>query len=67
MPDYIPDYTDLFNEYEAAQEQKEKKLPECSCCGKKITTDRFFNVEGTYICPSCIEDYIVDTEDYMED
>jgi formylmethanofuran dehydrogenase subunit E len=67
MSEYIPDYNDLFNEFEAEQEQKEKKLPKCDCCGKRISTDKFFNVEGTYICPSCIEDFIVDTEDYMED
>ena len=65
--DYIPDYTDLFNDYESQQERSASKLPKCSCCGNRISTDRFFNVEGTYICPSCIEDYIVNTDEYLED
>lgn len=65
--DYIPDYNDLFNEFEENEARKEARFPKCDCCGKRITTDKFFNVEGTYICPSCIEDFIVDTEDYMED
>ena len=67
MYDSIPDYNDLFNEFEAAQEESEKKLPKCDCCGNRISTEKFFNVEGTYICPACIADYIVDTDDYMED
>jgi formylmethanofuran dehydrogenase subunit E len=67
MSEYIPDYNDLFDEYEADQERKEKKPPKCDCCGNRITTYKFFNVEGTYICPSCMEDYIVNTDEYMED
>lgn len=67
MYEYIPDYNDLFEEFEEEEARKEARFPKCDCCGKRITTDKFFNVEGTYICPSCIEDYIVETEDYMED
>lgn len=65
--DYVPDYTDLHSEYESEQEIRLDKLPKCDCCGKRIFTDKFFNVEGTYICLDCIEDYKVDTDDYMED
>ena len=67
MYDSVPDYTDLFNEYEARREGKMEKFPKCDCCGKRIFTDKFFNVEGTYICLDCIEDYKVDTDEYMED
>ena len=67
MSDYIPDYNDLFEEFEEEQSRKEERFPKCDCCGKRITTVKFFNVEGTYICPECIEDFIVDTEDYMEE
>lgn len=66
MSEYIPDYNDLFDQFEEEEAQKEERFPKCDCCGKRITTKRFFNVEGTYICPECIEDFIVDTEDYME-
>lgn len=67
MSDYIPDYTEQHEEYEARLEREAKKLPKCDCCGERIVTDKFFNVEGTYICRDCIEDYEVDTDDYMED
>lgn len=67
MSDYIPDYNDLFNQHDAEQERQLRKHPKCDCCGKRITTDKFFNIEGTYICPECIEDFKVDTDEYMED
>lgn len=67
MSDYIPDYTDLFNEYEARREDKIEKFPKCDCCGERIVTKKFFNIEGTYICKVCIEDYEVETEDYIKD
>lgn len=67
MSQYIPDYTDLFNEHEARQQRWEDKYPKCDSCGKRITTEKFFNVDGTYYCLDCMEDFKVDTEDYMED
>lgn len=67
MLDYILDYTDLHAEYEAEQERRIEKYPKCSCCGERILADHFFNIEGTYYCENCIEDFKVDTEDYMED
>ena len=66
MP-YIPDYTDLHAIHECEQERRSRKYPKCACCGKRIFDDKFFNVEGTYICMVCIDDYKVDTVDYMED
>ena len=66
MYEYIPDYTDLHAEYEAEQEGKAESFPRCDCCGERITTDKFFNVDGTYICLDCIDDYKVNTDEYME-
>lgn len=65
--DYIPDYTELHAAFEADQERRLRKYPKCDCCGERITDDRFYNIEGTYICINCIDDYSVDTDDYMED
>lgn len=67
MSEYIPDYNDLYEAFEAEEEEKSKRLPKCDCCGKRISTEKFFNIEGTYICLVCIEDFKVDTDDYMED
>lgn len=67
MSDYIPDYNDLFHQHDAEQERILRKHPKCDCCGDRIVDDKFYNIEGTYICKVCIEDYKVDTEDYMEE
>lgn len=65
--DYVPDYNDLFDQHEREQENELEKYPKCDCCGERIVDDKFYNIEGTYICMVCIEDFKVDTEDYMED
>jgi formylmethanofuran dehydrogenase subunit E len=68
MLDYILDYTDLHAEYEAEQERRLEKYPKCDCCGESITDDYFYNIDGTFICESCMRDeYRKNTEDYMED
>lgn len=57
-----------FDRYDAEQERQLKKFPQCDCCGKHITDDYFYNIDGTYICETCLtDDYRVKTEDYMED
>ena len=66
--DYVPDYNDLFNEYESEQERRLDKLPKCDCCGEPITDDYCYNIDGTYICEALMrEEYRKNTEDYMED
>lgn len=65
--DYIPDYTEQHDMYEAAQERRLRKYPKCDCCGERIVEEKFYNIEGTYICENCISDYLVDTDDYLED
>lgn len=65
--DYIPDYTELHAAFEAEQERRIEKYPKCDCCGERILEDKFFNIEGTYICENCIDDFKVDTDDYLED
>lgn len=67
MYEHIPDYTEQFEEYEARLEDEAGRLPKCECCGERITTEKFFNIEGTYICPTCINDFIVNTDEYLED
>ena len=67
MSDYIPDYAEQYAEYEARLEREAEKLPKCDCCGERIVEEKFYNFEGTYICMTCIDDYLVDTEDYIEE
>lgn len=65
--DYVPDYTDLHAEYEREQERRLERLPKCEVCGEPIVDEQFYNIEGTYICLECINDFKVNTDDYMED
>ena len=65
--DYVPDYTDLHAEYEREQERRLERLPKCEVCGEPIVDEQFYNIERTYICLECINDFKVNTDDYMED
>ncbi len=65
--DYIPDYNDLHDEYEREQESKLDRYPKCDCCGEPITDDYFYNIDGTFICETCLnEEYRKNTEDYID-
>ena len=64
--DNIPDYTELHAMYEAEQERRLRKVPRCDCCRERILGDYFFNIKNVYYCEDCIDDYKVDTEDYVE-
>lgn len=66
MYEYIPDYTELHEMHEAELARQAAKCPKCMCCGEHILDDTFFNIEGKYICERCIDDFVVNTEDYME-
>lgn len=70
--EYIPDYTDLHREYEAEQERRLRRHPKCERCKERIVAEKFFNIDGTFICEDCLDDYInenfkVNTDDYLED
>lgn len=70
--EYIPDYNDLFDEYEADQERRLRKYPRCERCKERIVDEEFYNIDGTFICEDCLDDYLsenfkVKTDDYMED
>jgi formylmethanofuran dehydrogenase subunit E len=66
--DYVPDYTDLYEEHERDQERRLKKYPKCDCCDEPITDDYFYDIDGTYFCERCLKaEYRKKTEDYMED
>lgn len=68
MYDSVPDYTDLFNEYEARREGEMEKYPKCDHCGERITDEKFYNIDGYYFHKECLDsEYLKDTEDYMED
>lgn len=64
---YCPDNYDAFREHDARQEQAFEKLPECSECGYKITTDECYEFNDELICPECLKDnHRKWTENYIE-
>lgn len=66
--DYVPDYTDLYEEYEAELDRQAEKLPECAYCGVRITDDYYYDIDGTILCEDCMNDeYRKNTDEYMED
>lgn len=68
MSDYIPDYTDQYQEYEAEQEARLENYPRCDCCGEPILDEYFYDIDGTYFHENCLkEEFRKKTEDYMED
>ena len=67
MPEYVPDNLDLFNAHEAQQQRALKRYPKCDYCGKTITDDRLFDIEGDIFHEECTEKQFKKwTEDYVE-
>lgn len=53
-----------FDRWDAAQARAEARLPRCDDCGKRIT-DRFYLINGDYICADCMEaNYGKDVDDF---
>lgn len=65
--DYIPDYADLHDRYEAEQARELAKLPKCDYCGEPIGDDYLYDLDGDIICKSCLNDHFrKSVEDYIE-
>lgn len=64
---YLPDYNDLHREHEARQQRELDRLPKCEYCGKPITNEHLYNINGDVICKECLNDnFRKNTEDYIE-
>ena len=73
----VPDYNDLYDEYEAEQEASEKRngrrvigeravFPTCSVCGEEITDEFLYEVDGEIICRECFDwNHLKKTEDFI--
>ncbi len=58
----IPDNYSRFEQHEAEQEKLLKMLPICCECGEAIQDEYCYEINGEYICESCMEDYRVSVE-----
>lgn len=63
---YIPDYNDLIQQKQLAEEREADKLPECVYCGEKIRTEKCYEINDELVCLECMKDFERWTEDYAE-
>ena len=62
------DNLDFHAMHEAEQEKKLEKLPECSCCGKRIQDDFCYEIGSDLICEDCLnENFRRSTDDFIEE
>lgn len=76
--DRIPDYNELYDEYEAEQERlaarNRKKVcgeravfPTCNVCSEEITDDFLYDLDGEITCRACFEwNHLKRTENYIK-
>ena len=58
-----------FHRYDMEQARREARLPVCegSKCGKKISDDDYYYVEGMILCEECLKSlFRRSVEDYIE-
>jgi formylmethanofuran dehydrogenase subunit E len=64
----LPDNYDLWERHDRERERELEKYPLCDNCREHITDEHFYNINGTFICETCLnEDFRKRTEDYMEE
>lgn len=63
----LPDYNDLYDEYDRRQARELEKLPKCEYCGEPIQDDYCYDIQEGVICEDClIHHFRKRTEDYIE-
>lgn len=67
MEENIPDYNDLYDQYEDEQEKIADRLPTCDNCGEHIIDDHLYDLDGTIYCESCLNEcFKKPADDYMD-
>lgn len=62
----IPDALDLWEIHERRQAEEEKELPICDHCTEYIHGEKYHDIDGIILCPTCLETYYTkNTEDYI--
>ena len=52
----VPDAYDQWKQHDAEQNRWLEQLPVCADCDEHIQDDHYFEINGEYICPRCMED-----------
>ena len=64
---YSDDPARDYDRYCEEQEERLSKYPECACCGKHITDDFLYYIEGDTYCEECmLDEYRRPTDDFMD-
>ena len=50
------DPLDDYDRYDAEIERKLARMPKCSECGEHIQDEKYYDFNGKYICPQCLDD-----------
>lgn len=60
------DNYDIWEQHERDRERALAKLPVCDICGEPIQTEYTYEVDGSYICETCMVEYFrKNTEDLI--
>ena len=51
------DNYELWKQREAELEKELEKLPKCSECGEHIQDEYCYEINGKYICESCMDEH----------
>lgn len=63
----IPDNYDIWCAHQDRQEKAMEKYPVCADCGKSITDDFVFYIEGDIYCEDCmLDNFRRPTDDFIE-
>ena len=60
----IPDAYDLWEAHDREQTKQLEKLPKCADCCEHIQDDHYYLINDEIICPTCIEGYRKDIENW---
>jgi len=53
---YTDDPARDWDNHCAEQERRMQKYPECADCGKRITDDFYYEIDGEILCEECLND-----------
>lgn len=52
--------------YEREQEAYEASLPSCDECGEKVNDEYMWEIDGKYMCETCVEEWLLERRIHTE-
>lgn len=63
----VPDNYDQFVMHQGEADRYMESRHICGWCGNPIQDDHAYNIEGDKVCPKCMEQWLDDRREYLED